>query len=234
MPVRLQNIPKGDRPRERLYRHGVEAMSDRELLALVLRNGRPGESALDLATSLIGDYGGLSGLATARPEELATRSGVGEAKAAAVAAAFRLSHIASQSAEPLTLRSGKDIARVAMRELAGARRERTLVLVCNSANRLQRIVQVSDGAMDRSLLPIREVLNAVLRHDGRAFALVHNHPSGEKTPSKVDRKVTVELAAAARTVGLRFLDHVVVGGNDWSSCYDTVEKTRLSSEGERA
>lgn len=82
---------------------------------------------------------------------------------------------------------------VAVRELAGARRERVLVLVCDAANRLRQIIRISDGAVDRSLLPVREVLNAVLRHDGRAFALAHNHPSGDPTPSEADKRATADL-----------------------------------------
>jgi DNA repair protein RadC len=234
MPVRLRDIPEGERPRERLLRRGVEALSDRELLAIVLRSGRPGESALDLATALIADYGGLSGLAAARPEELASRPGVGPAKAAALVAAFRLGALAGRTVKPLKLQTGEDVASIAIPQLSGARRERVLVLVCDAGNRLRNIVQVTDGAVDRSMLPVREVLNAVLRHDGRAFALAHNHPSGDAAPSEADRRATEELAAGAKTVGLRFLDHIVVTERGWSSCYRSAEKTRFRTDGRRA
>ncbi len=215
MRVKLQDIPEGDRPRERLLRQGAETLNDRELLAIILRSGRPGESALDLATALIADYGGLSGLAAARPEELARRPGVGTAKAAAIVAAFRLGRLASRPPDRAVLRSIEDVAVVAMRELAGTRRERVLVLVCDAANRLRQIVQVSEGAIDRSLLSVREVLNAVLRHDGRAFALAHNHPSGDPTPSEADKRATADLAQGAKAVGVRFLGHVIVTEADW-------------------
>lgn len=217
MPARLQDIPEGDRPRERLLRQGVEALSERELLAIILRSGRRGESAVDQAAALIAEHGGLSGLAAARPEELARRPGVGAAKAAAIVAAFRLGRLASRPLDPVVLRSSEDVAAVAMGELAATRRERVLVLVCDAANRLRRVVRVSDGAIERSLLPVREVLNAVLLHDGRAFAVAHNHPSGDSAPSDADRKATADLAAGAKTVGLRFLDHVIVTDRDWST-----------------
>lgn len=210
-------MPERERPRERLMVRGIEALSERELLALVLRNGRQGESAIDLAAALIAEYGSLSGIAAARPEELARRPGVGPAKAAAVVAAFRLGRLADRAPESICLRSGADIAAVAMRELAGVRRERVLVLVCDAANRLRKVTEVSDGAIDRSLLPVREVLNVVLRHDGRAFAVVHNHPSGDPTPSDADRRATTDLGAGAKAVGLRFLDHVIVTDTTWSS-----------------
>jgi DNA repair protein RadC len=212
----IADLPASERPRERLLRCGVEALSERELLALVLRHGRRGESALDLAGSLLCEYGSLSALAIARSEELAQRSGIGPAKTAALIAAFRLGRVASQSANAVvTLRSAADVACVASHELAGLRRERVIVLVCDGANHVRRTVVVTDGAIDRSLFPVRDILNAVLRHDGRAFAVAHNHPSGNPTPSDADRSATLQLMRAANTTGLRFLDHVIVAGKCW-------------------
>jgi len=163
-------VPPHGRPRERLLARGPEALTERELLALVLHNGTRGVSALDLAAELLASYGSLGALATARPEELAGRRGVGAAKAAAIVAAFQLARRAETAQEPVVLRRPGDVAGVARRELCGPRRERVLVLVCDASNRLRRTVIVSEGAIDRSLVPVREVLNAVLRHDGRAFA----------------------------------------------------------------
>ena len=216
MAVLMAAVPPHERPRERLIAGGVEALSECELLALVLRNGTQGVSALDLASELLAEYGSLRGLAVARPEELARRRGVGPAKAAALVAAFQLSRRAMHLAEnAVTLRNGEDVARVAEKALAGLRRERVLVLVCDAANRLRRTVVVAEGSIDRSLVSVREILNAVLRHDGRAFAVAHNHPSGDAEPSDADRRATVDIAAGAKTAGLRFLGHIVVAGDDW-------------------
>lgn len=196
---------------------GVEALSERELIALVIGQGRRGESSVDVAAALLSEFGGLEGLARARPEELQARGGIGPAKAAALTAAFRLGALAgSESPEGPVLRSAADAAAIAVGELGHARRERVIVLVCDPANRLRRIVTVSEGSADRAQFPVREILNAVLRNDGRAFVVAHNHPSGDATPSPQDIRATEDLAAAARTVGLRFLDHVVVSGTDWS------------------
>lgn len=216
MAVSMAALAAHERPRERLLGGGPEALTERELVALVLRNGAVGVSALDLAAELLAEHGGLAALAAARPEELAARRGVGPAKAAALVAAFELGRRAGVSAEaPVTRRSAEDVAKVAQGELAGARRERVLVLVCDAANRLRRTEVVSEGSIDRSLVPVREVLNAVLRHDGRAFALAHNHPSGDPEPSDADRAATEAVAAGAEAAGLRFLGHVVVAGGDW-------------------
>jgi DNA repair protein RadC len=102
-----------------------------------------------------------------------------------------------------------------MREIGTATRERAVVLVCDASNQLRRVVPVSQGSIDRALLPVREILNAVLRHDGRAFAVAHNHPSGDPTPGMEDCRATDDLWAAAGVVGLRFLEHVVVAGSEW-------------------
>lgn len=215
MAVRIRDIPEHDRPRERLWRKGVEALTERELLALVLRSGGRGESALDLADALLAEYGSVSTLASARPEELARRTGLGQAKAASLLAAFRLSRLVLEEPVPTRLRSAEDAARVAIRELEGARRERVIVLICDARNTVRQIVGVTEGSVDRAAFPVREILNAVLRHDARAFAVAHNHPSGDPSPSDSDVRATRDLAAAAKTVGLRFLGHVVVSGRAW-------------------
>lgn len=216
MTVLMAAIPRHERPRERLLARGVDVLTERELLALVLRNGTYGSSALDLADDLLAEYGSMDALATARPEELERRPGVGPAKAAALVAAFNLGkRVGGNHPERPVLRRPEDVARIAMRELRGARRERVLVLVCDGRNQLRQVATVSEGAVDRSLMPVREVLNAVLRNDGRAFALAHNHPDGDPEPSEADRRATLEVAAAARIAGLRFLGHVVLAGTDW-------------------
>lgn len=216
MAVLMAAVAPHERPRERLLSRGAEALTERELIALVLRNGTHGVSALDLASELLAEYGSLTALASARPEELAMRKGVGPAKAAGLVATFALGRrVEAHGDEPVMLRTGLDVARVARGALAGVRRERVLVLVCDGANQVRRTVVVSEGSIDRSLVPVREILNAVLRHDGRAFALAHNHPSGEPEPSDADRRATESVAAGAKTAGLRFLGHVIVAGDDW-------------------
>lgn len=216
MPVSMADLPVAQRPRERLCALGPEALSDGELLALLLGQGRRGENAVELAVRLLTEFGGVAGLAAARPEELTRRCGVGTAKAAAIVAAFQLAARARgepESRAPL-LRAG-DVARAARPLFAGARVERLLVVVCDARNRPRQRVFVAQGAIDEVAVPVREILNTVLRHDGRAFAVAHNHPSGDPTPSPDDRRASSLLAVAARTVGLRFLDHVVLAGERW-------------------
>lgn len=213
----MSEVPAHDRPRERLLRLGADVLAERELLAVVLRDGTVGAGALDLADRLLAEHGSIGALARLQPEELARCHGIGLAKASALAAAFALGRRSAVSEEPVArLRTAEDVARVAQSQLGGAKRERVLVLVCDGANRLRRTEVVSEGSIDRSLVPVREVLNAVLRHDGRAFALAHNHPSGDPTPSASDHSATLEVAAGAKAAGLRFLGHVVVADEGWN------------------
>jgi DNA repair protein RadC len=217
MSVRIADLPESDRPRERLWRRGAAALSTPELIALVLGHGRKGESAVELAAGLLAEYGSLERLASAEPEELAARPGLGPAKTAALLAALHLGRHFGKGPVPATVRRPDDLATFALRELAGLRRERVLVLVLDAGNRVQRVVALTDGSVDRSLLPVREVLNAVLRNDGVAFALAHNHPSGDLTPSKQDLLATEAVAIAARLVDLRFLDHLIVTDLGWTN-----------------
>ncbi|MFE3545085.1 RadC family protein [Nocardia sp. NPDC059177] len=218
MSVPIASLPVAQRPRERLRLLGPHALSDSELLALLLGQGTRGRSALEVAAQLIGDYGGLAELAAARPEELAARAGIGPAKAATVVAAFHLGTRSRTSADALPQLTAPDgIAAVALPLFAGARVERLLVLICDTQNRLRHRAFVAEGAIDHVAVPVREILNTVLRHDGRAFAVVHNHPSGDPEPSIDDRRASTLLQQAAATVGLRYLDHVVIAGDSWAT-----------------
>ncbi|MEU4598150.1 DNA repair protein RadC [Nocardia sp. NPDC023988] len=217
MSVPIANLPVAQRPRERLLALGPHVLTDAELLALLLGQGTRGQSALELAAHLLAEYGGLAELAAARPEELASQAGIGPAKAAAVIAAFHLG-TRSRTSEPVPrLTAPDDIARAAAPLFAGARVERLLVLICDTQNRLRHRVFVAEGAIDHVAVPVREILNTVLRHDGRAFAVVHNHPSGDPAPSPDDRRASTLLYQAAATVGLRYLDHVVIAGENWAT-----------------
>lgn len=217
MGTRLADLPPGERPRERLWAKGPGALTERELIALILRNGRPGESALDLAAELLAEYGGLSRIATAHPEELASVSGVGPAKAAALIAACQIGRFVAVELPGDIVRGPEDVAAIATRELGTSRREKVLVVVLDTRHRVLRIVSVSEGKANRAQFPVREILNAVLRNDGVAFAVAHNHPSADSTPSPEDDAATAEIDRAARTLGLRFLDHVVIAGEHWAS-----------------
>lgn len=205
----------------------VVDMTTAELLHVLLLGG-PTTSAIETAAALI-DAGDCA-VRPGHSEDLRMLTGVGLDDGRRLAAALELGRRAAGPAFPPVLRSPVDVAAIAQRELGGRRRERLLAIVCDAANRPIRNVAIADGALDRCPFPIREILHAVLRFDGRAFALAHNH-FGSAEPSDADIDVTATVAGAACVVGLRFLGHVIVGAHEWRSV--RVERRELTIERRR-
>lgn len=214
----LAATPATQRPRERLQRLGSGSLSDVELVAVLLGTGRVGTNVLDLAARLLRVHGGLGGLRHADATTLAREPGVGPAKAARLVAALDLGGRAARASdEREVVERSSDVARVTAARFAGARRERVVLVVCGPGNRVIDTCVLADGSVHGAAFPVRDVLAEVLRRDGTSFALAHNHPGGEATPSVVDRQTTVALRDAARQVGVELLDHVVVAGGEWRS-----------------
>lgn len=217
MSTPMRDIPLHDRPRERLLRQGVATLSDAELVAVHLGSGHTKASALDVAHTLLAAWGGVRGLARARPEELARTPGVGPAKAARLAASFAIARRVGEQDDAARLVRPADIARVVGRLIGTSRTEQVAVLVADGGLRLRHAEIVAMGSATACPMPVREILATVLRRDGVAFAVAHNHPSGDPTPSAADRALTDALHNAAWTTGLRFLDRIVVAGDAWRS-----------------
>ncbi|MCA1840402.1 MAG: DNA repair protein RadC [Actinomycetota bacterium] len=218
MAIRIADIPKGDRPRERLDRLGSSALSDAELVALVLRSGKPGENAVSVSSRLLSGYQALHRLADARLEDLATSPGIGPAKAASLLAAFELGRRVGLSEDLRTVVSGpQDLAHLARCRLNDPHQEQVVVVILDGGNRLIRVQLLTSGSSDTCLIPIRETLAAVLRNGGATFGVAHNHPSGQLRPSKQDVEATRLLRAGAEAAGLNFVDHIILGPTDWAS-----------------
>lgn len=213
--MRVKDLAEHDRPRERLLAHGAAALADRELLALLLGAGTTGTDAIELAARLIARHDGLPRLATACPHELLQVPGVGPAKAARVAAAFEFAQRAAVEVPRRRIASSADLAAASAPFLRGLRHERVVLIACDSAGAVLRTSVLTEGSSDGSLVPVRDVLRSVLSVGAAAFGLAHNHPSGNLTPSVADRQITERLREAGETVGLRFLDHVIVTDSAW-------------------
>lgn len=220
----IKDWPDGERPRERLINRGSAALSDAELLAILLRTGEGAGkgSALDHARSILGRFGGVTGIARATPSELCKLPGVGPAKACTIAAGFALAERAlSQSASPrVGFGCSEDVYRFMGPRLARKRAEEFWVLLLDAKNKLLREEQVSLGSLVSTNVHPREVFGAAVRESAASVILVHNHPSGDPTPSKADREVTARLVEAARLLGVRVLDHIVIGHKRWESFAD--------------
>jgi len=208
--LRKRNVEEG--PRERLRDSGAEALSAAELIALLLRTGARGSDAVDVARALLAQMGGLDRLECAPMNELATVDGVGAAKAASLIAAFELGRrcAASHLPEGAALRSPEDVFHRFALRLRRLNQERFLVVMLDGRHRVICEEVVSQGTLTASLVHPREVFRPALRASAAALILVHNHPSGDPTPSAEDRAVTARLARAGEILGVRVLDHVVV------------------------
>ncbi|MFE7796439.1 RadC family protein [Nocardia sp. NPDC057440] len=215
--MRLRDLPAADRPRERMLERGAEALSDRELLALLLGSGARDLDAMELAAQVIESQGGLKRLARAEPHELVGLLGVGPAKATRVAAAFQLARraFAEEQSVPRRITTTAELAACASPLLHGLRHERVVIVVCDKSGTLLRTVRLTEGATDHSLIPVRDVLTTVLATGGVTFGVAHNHPSGNPEPSDADRSATDRLREASESVGLRFLDHIVITDCAW-------------------
>ncbi len=208
--------PRERLPRERLPREGSHALSDAELVAILLGTGGRGRNAVALAQAVLARCGGVAGLARWGVPELPRLDALGPAKASRLVAALALAGRLGSPGEPPRLADSGTIAEVARARLAGARVERLVVLVADSGLRLRHLEDVAKGGASGCGLPVREVLSAVSCHDGLAIALAHNHPGGDPTPTDADRAATGQVADGGH-VGLRLLDHVVVADVAWRS-----------------
>ena len=212
----MSQVPASDRPRERLAQHGAEALGDRELLALLLSTGIRGKGVHEVAETLLGRFGSVTAIGRATVAELSAVAGIGAAKASSLVAGFELGRRGAAAAgRSRRLRATADIAAIAEPMLRGRDRERLIVISCDAALRVVGTDRISDGGTDQALFPLREIIVAVLRRDGRSFALAHNHPSGDPEPSPEDLSATQSAAEAAAVTGLCFLDHVIVTETAW-------------------
>lgn len=212
--TRILDLPADQRPRERLLRLGPQALTDAELVAVLLSAGRHGESALRLADRLLQSVGGVPGLARMHPEQLAMVHGVGPAKVARLVAALALPARRDPIGE-VKVTGPADLVPLLRPLLSGLRHERTAIVICDRRLRVRKVTAVAEGASDGAPLPVRDMLSTVLRNDGFAFAVGHNHPSGDPKPSPADRNATMRLQVAADAAGLRFLSHLVLTDDDW-------------------
>jgi DNA repair protein RadC len=209
----MKQLSPDDRPREKLLRHGVTALGDNELVALVLGSGVRGRDALDLANALLGAHGGLHGLARASSGEMAETAGVGMAKAVQIVAALELGRrtlVRAPSAR-VRLRLPSDAAQYLLPTFGARPSEHFGIVLLDTRHRVIRTAVVASGSLNSTVVEPRDVFREAMR--GRAAAIVafHNHPSGDPTPSPDDVELTKRLAAAGRLLGIDLVDHVVLG-----------------------
>lgn len=211
--VRIKDLPNEERPRERLVRQGAEALRNSELIAILLRTGLKGQSAVQVAESMLTRFGSLDALSRADLQEIQSVKGVGRDKAVAIKSAFTLAQrLARELARESPLLDRPELVADLLREEnRGYGVEQFQVVLVNTRRRLIRMEKISQGTLDTLLVHPREVFKPAILSQAAAIILVHNHPSGDPTPSEADIRVTRDLIRAGQLLKIEVLDHIILG-----------------------
>jgi DNA repair protein RadC len=216
---RIQDMEQTERPRERLARIGAEKLKTDELLAILLRTGLPGENAVEVGQRLIQECGGLTGLHRMPFEDLVAQHGLGIAKACQIKAALELGFRLKLEAlgEKPAINSPEEAAEQVMDAMAGLEQEELWVILLDTRNRLQDIDHVYKGSLNSSTVRVGELFKKAIRQNIASVIVVHNHPSGDPSPSPEDIALTREVVRAGRLLSIEVLDHLVIGGRRFVS-----------------
>ena len=224
-PQTIKDWPEDDRPREKLIKSGPESLSSAELLAIILRTGSKGQSALDHAKTLISNYGGfrkIEQLSATEIRNIKGIKGIGPAKAAQIKAVFEIAK--RYSAEKIEIgaqfQSSRQVFNHFHESMRTKKKEVFIAVLLDGKNRMLRDVQVSEGCLTSSIVHPRELFKHVIRDSAANIILVHNHPSGEPAPSKEDRDITKRLKEVGELVGVKVLDHIIIGDGRYISFAD--------------
>ena len=218
----IRELPAAERPRERLAQRGVGGLTAAELVGLVWGSGGRGRNAVDIAADALAAHDGLSGLSRATELELAALPGVGPAKAAQLIAAFELGRrlLADWPAGRWTVRGPRDVADRLILQMGRLEREELRTVLLDTKNHVLRVATVYQGNVSSSLVRVGELFRDAVRLNAASVILVHNHPSGDPTPSPDDLHLTAEALAAGRLLDIDLLDHLVIGHDAYVSLRD--------------
>ena len=211
--LRLKDQPASERPRERLVAHGADALSNAELIAILLRTGLKGANAIEVGRQLFNKFGSLQSLALASIDDLRKVKGIGRDKAVTLVAAFSLAQKMAKELqdESPVLDNPENVVRLVRAKNLLLGTEQFQVLLLNTRKRLIRAEKISDGTLDTVLVHPREVFKHAIAANAAGIVLVHNHPSGDPTPSDADIKVTRDLIRAGQLLKIEVVDHVIIG-----------------------
>lgn len=217
----IKDLPEAERPREKLLAKGAQALSNAELIAILLRSGTRHDSAVGVAQRLLKKYEelGISVLAGLSPQELSQENGIGPAKAVAIVAAIELGKRlnALVAADRPIIRSPQDAVNMMMPRLRFENKEQFIVLMLSTKNHVIATPVISVGTLNASLVHPRELFRQAINFSAAAVILVHNHPSGDPTPSLEDVELTTKMTEAGKLLGINVLDHVIIGDNRYVS-----------------
>jgi len=223
----IRNWPDSEKPRERLLRHGPHNLSDAELLAIIIGSGSffSGMNAIDTARTLLKKYETLEKISEAIPEELMTIKGIGPTKSSKLCAAFELSRRLLSKKPPAGYRvlSSRNVFDFLNGKLTGQKKELFYTILLNGKNKILKYELISLGSLTSSIVHPRESFLPAIKYSAAAVIFAHNHPSGDPTPSQEDKLITRRLFEAGEILGIKVLDHVIIGDNNYYSFADNNE-----------
>lgn len=210
---RIADIDLSERPREKLAQHGAGRLSNAELLAILIRTGLPGENAIEIGQRLLNEFRGLAGIQRASFNEVCDQPGIGPAKAAQIIAAIELGRrlSAESFSEPPKISNPSDAAELVQYEMRALEQEELRVLLLNTRNQVMRTIKKYRGSINASQVRIAEIFTEAIREGATSLIVVHNHPSGDPTPSPEDIAVTRQLIEAGKLLDIEVLDHLIIG-----------------------
>lgn len=215
--MKIKDIVKESRPRERFQNYGPKSLSEPELLAIILRTGSIGESVLDLSNKLISEFG-LKNLFDLSIEELIKIKGIGKGKAIQILVISELIRRINCSINKLDkITSAKDVFNLFKENYRGVKKEIFSILLLDTQNKIIKVEEISIGILDASIIHPREIFKSAIRASSSKIILIHNHPSGESRPSQEDLEITKKMIEIGEFIGIEVLDHVIMGdGEYWS------------------
>ncbi|MBU1205652.1 MAG: DNA repair protein RadC [bacterium] len=215
----VRDLPRSERPRERLQRFGPEALSAQELLALVIGRGIPKKSVLNIAQELLARFGNIKAISQATIEELSEIKGIGLAKAAQIKACFELGR--REDLEPefknYDIKDPEAVVKAIRTSIKDKAKEHFKLILLNPRNKIIGISTISIGTLNASLVHPREVFKDAIVHSAASVVLAHNHPSGDPEPSEDDLKITKKLVDSGKILGIEVIDHIIIGKNNFCS-----------------
>lgn len=220
--MKIKYLPQSERPMERAFSYGVGSLSNTELIALIIRTGTKENSALELAGKIINEFeSGIYGISSASPKELVSFYGIGKSKACAIAAAAEIGRRLTQKKSSMaTINSADDVASFMMPELRHLKKECFVSLLMDVKGKVFHIDRVSIGELNGAPAHPREVFTLAVRMSAASVIFVHNHPSGDSSPSKEDVVTTKRLCESGKILGIKVLDHVIIGDGEYTSMAD--------------
>lgn len=220
--IRMSDLPEDERPYEKCFLYGAESLSDAELLAVIIRTGAKGEKSIDLSRKILQlskSYNGILGIYHSTIEELMQIKGIGKVKAVQLKCVAELAKRFRQATagEKLSFTEPESIAEYYMDKMRHEEQEELLLLMLNTKNRLIKEKVLSIGTVNASLVSPREIFIEALRYNAVSIILLHNHPSGDSTPSREDVRLTNIICKSGEIIGIKLLDHIVIGDNNYTS-----------------